>query len=63
MHPVITWPQIIDIGNTALKLYDVPGIPALILIAPDGTTIELDTEFRGEEMVRIVGEYLEGEKQ
>ena len=63
MHPVITWPQIIDVGNTALKLYDVPGIPALILIAPDGTTIELDTEFRGEEMVRIVGEYLEGEKQ
>ena len=62
-QPLITWPQIVDVENTAMKLYDVEGVPTLVLIAPDGTVIELDNEFRGENMIKTVGEYLEAEQQ
>ncbi|MDE6649041.1 MAG: AhpC/TSA family protein [Muribaculaceae bacterium] len=46
------WPQIIDTGETPMKLYGFSGIPMIILIGPDGTIIE--RELRGPRLVNTV---------
>lgn len=52
----ITWPQIIDSEETAMKLYGVNGIPHIILFAPDGTILKRN--LRGENMIRTIDEIM-----
>lgn len=55
----ITYPQIfIPRGNkdNATELYNISGIPQIILFAPDGTILKRN--LRGEEMKAIVAESL-----
>lgn len=50
------WPQIIDAGQTPMKLYGFNAIPMLFLIGPDGTILE--RELRGESLVNAVDSVL-----
>ena len=52
----ITWPQIIDTGQTAMELYGLSGIPQIILFSPDGTILKRD--LRGDNMINIVTEVI-----
>ena len=55
----IVWPQIFDSKEMATKTYGIDGIPHLILFGPDGTILERDqNKLRGENMIKIVGEYV-----
>lgn len=48
----ITWPQIIDENQQAMKLYGVNGIPHIILFSPDGTILKRN--LRGENMIHTI---------
>ena len=52
----VTWPQIFDSEETAMKLYGVDGIPHIILFAPDGTILKRN--LRGEGMIQTVDEVM-----
>lgn len=52
----VTWPQIFDSEETAMKLYGVDGIPHIILFAPDGTILKRN--LRGENMIQTVTEIM-----
>ncbi len=54
------WPQIIDTGQTPMKLYGFDGIPMIILIGPDGTILE--RELRGCRLISTVDEILKPAK-
>lgn len=51
------WPQIIDTGQTPMKLYGFNGIPMIILIGPDGTILE--RELRGSTLTSTIDTILE----
>ena len=53
----ITWPQILNAGETPGKLYGINGIPHIILFAPDGTIIARD--LRGDNLKAKVKEVIE----
>ena len=53
----ISWPQLFDSEKTATQIYGVDGIPQIILFGPDGTILKRN--LRGENMLRIVSEYVE----
>lgn len=53
----VTWPQILNTGDTAMRLYGVTGIPEIILFSPDGTI--LARGLRGEKLKATVAEALE----
>ena len=57
----MTWPQLIDLDKTAMTQYQAAGIPTMVLLSPDGTILEIDSKFRGENMVQIVRGYIEKE--
>lgn len=46
------WPQIMDAGQTPMRLYGFSGIPMIILTAPDGTILERG--LRGRELIEAV---------
>ncbi len=46
------WSQIIDTGQTPMKLYGFDGIPQIILISPDGTILERN--LRGDSLIKSV---------
>ena len=52
----LTWPQIIDAGEIPTSLYGIPGIPQIILFAPDGTIVARD--LRGEHLRNTVANAL-----
>ena len=52
----VTWPQIFDSEENAMKLYGVDGIPHIILFAPDGTILKRN--LRGEGMIQTVDEVM-----
>lgn len=52
----IDWPQIIDTDMTPMGLYDVKGVPLILLFGSDGTIIVRD--LRGEEMKNKVAKVL-----
>lgn len=52
----VTWPQIFDSEENAMKLYGVDGIPHIILFAPDGTILKRN--LRGEDMIQTVDEVM-----
>ena len=54
----VTWPQMIDSEKLATKTYGVDGIPAIMLIGPDGTILERGREMRGEKMKKNIEKYL-----
>lgn len=54
------WPQIIDTGQTPMKLYGFSGIPMIILIGPDGTILE--RELRGIRLTSTIDTILEEAK-
>ena len=43
----ITWPQILNAGETPTKLYGINGIPHIILFGPDGTIVARDLRGNG----------------
>ncbi len=51
------WPQIIDTGETPMKLYGFAGIPQIILISPDGTILKRD--LRGYKITETVDSILD----
>lgn len=52
----VTWPQILNTRDTAMRLYGVTGIPEIILFSPDGTI--LARGLRGERLKATVAEAL-----
>lgn len=54
----VTWAQIIDSEKCATELYGVDGIPAIMLIGPDGTILERGSSMRGENMKKTIEKYL-----
>ena len=54
----VTWPQMIDSEKSATKTYGVDGIPAIMLIGPDGTILERGMEMRGENIKKNIEKYL-----
>ncbi|MBR5848624.1 MAG: AhpC/TSA family protein [Bacteroidaceae bacterium] len=56
----ITWAQIVDDERKALQRYGVSGIPAIILIGPDGTILERGNAMRGENIKKNIEKYLLG---
>lgn len=52
----MTWPQILDAGETPTKIYGISGIPHIMLIGPDGTIVA--RELRGDAMKEKVKEVL-----
>ncbi len=54
----VTWAQIIDSEKCATQLYGVNGIPAIMLIGPDGTILERDANVRGANMKNTIEKYL-----
>lgn len=52
----MTWPQLLDSRQEAMKLYGVDGIPHIILFAPDGTIVARN--LRGAEMKLQVAEVM-----
>ena len=54
----ITWAQIVDNERKALKGYGVDGIPAIMLIGPDGTILERGSAMRGENIKKNIEKYL-----
>ena len=56
----ITWAQIVDDERKALQRYGVSGIPAIILIGPDGTILERGSAMRGENIKKNIEKYLLG---
>jgi thiol-disulfide isomerase/thioredoxin len=55
----VTWAQIIDSEKCATELYGVDGIPAIMLIGPDGTILERGSSMRGENMKKTIEKYLQ----
>ena len=55
----VTWAQIIDSEKCATELYGVNGIPAIMLIGPDGTILERGSSMRGENMKNTIEKYLQ----
>ena len=55
----VTWAQIIDSEKCATDLYGVNGIPAIMLIGPDGTILERGSSMRGENMKKTIEKYLQ----
>ena len=53
----VTWPQILNTGKVAYEAYGVPGIPEIILFAPDGKI--LARGLRGDELKAKVAEVME----
>lgn len=53
----ITWPQILNAGETPTKLYGINGIPHIILFGPDGTIVARD--LRGDGLKAKVKEVIE----
>ena len=56
----ITWAQIIDDERKALECYGVSGIPAIMLIGPDGTILERGNAMRGKNIKKNIEKYLLG---
>ena len=54
----VTWAQIVDSQNKATTLYGVNGIPAIMLIGPDGTILERGSAMRGENIKKNIEKYL-----
>ncbi|PXV62680.1 thiol-disulfide isomerase/thioredoxin [Dysgonomonas alginatilytica] len=52
----LTWPQIINTGETPTNLYGILGIPHIILIGPDGTIVTRN--LRGDAMKTKIAEVL-----
>lgn len=52
----MTWPQIVNAGETPTKLYGIQGIPQIMLVGPDGTVVGWD--LRGEGIEAAVKEYV-----
>ncbi len=53
----ITWPQLLDTQEQAMKLYGINGIPHIILFSPDGTILARD--LRGDNMKLKVKEVMQ----
>lgn len=51
----ITWNQILNARNVPTELYDILGIPHIMLIGPDGIILKRD--LRGEEIEKAVSKY------
>ena len=56
----ITWAQIVDDERKALECYGVSGIPAIMLIGPDGTILERGNAMRGKNIKKNIEKYLLG---
>ncbi len=55
------WPSIIELSDNARYKYGVPGIPQLVLFAPDGTVV--DSQLRQGEIMPTVEKAMKGEKK
>jgi len=56
----MTWPQILDAGQTPTALYGIQGIPHIMLIGPDGIILEWD--LRGDGIEQAVSKYVKAKK-
>lgn len=52
----LTWPQILNTGETPCELYGILGIPHIVLLGPDGTVVARD--LRGDGMKAKVKEVM-----
>ncbi|MCM1080072.1 MAG: hypothetical protein NC344_11245 [Bacteroidales bacterium] len=51
------WPQLIDAGETPMKLYGFNGLPMIILVVPNGIILKRD--LRGDDIMFEVDSILE----
>ena len=54
----VVWNQIVNAQRIPTDLYQIEGIPTLILIGPDGIILKRGEALRGPDMPDIIGAYL-----
>lgn len=54
----VVWNQILDAQKVPTELYQIQGIPTLILIGPDGTIVKRGEALRGEGLDAILSELI-----
>ncbi|MBQ0006867.1 MAG: TlpA family protein disulfide reductase [Alistipes sp.] len=56
----MTWPQILNSGEFATKLYGIKAIPQIMMVGPDGTIVEWN--LRGDAIETAVSKYVKAKK-
>jgi len=56
----MTWPQILNAGETPTRLYGIQGIPQIMMVDPDGKIIGWD--LRGDGIEKAVSNYVKAKK-